>query len=119
MVKPLRNDFNIARVTLVLAFVVLYALSIALPNYAPAVCTAKPLIITIAKNGSDEMACLSGKIPCKTFTYPANSSLDANSTNVTMIITYPQQMPNQQITFGGGPRSRLYDSLSIASWTRT
>ena len=37
------------------------------------------------------MACLSGKIPCKTFTYPINSSPDINSTNVTMIITYPQQ----------------------------
>ena len=59
-----------------------------------AVCAAEPLIITIAKNRSDEMACLSRKIPCKTFTYPVNSSRDTNSltTNVTMIIIYPQQV---------------------------
>ena len=57
----------------------------------PAV-SSEPLVITITKDGIDEAACLSGpKVPCKTFDY-ASQYVDGNGGNVTIIITYPQQV---------------------------
>ena len=56
----------------------------------PAVISSEPLIVTIAKDGSDEQACLSGKIPCKTFDYARG--VDGKGGNVTLIITYPQEL---------------------------
>jgi hypothetical protein len=62
----------------------------ALPSCIPAV-GADPLIITVAKNGSDEPACLEGKIACNTFMYA--SKVNGNGNDVTMVITYPQILP--------------------------
>jgi hypothetical protein len=62
----------------------------ALPSCIPTV-GADPLIITVARDGSDEPACLEGKIACNTFEYAA-SNVNGNGSDVTMVITYPQKL---------------------------
>ena len=67
-----------------------------LPSCMPAVThVLEPLIITIAKDGSDVAACLSGKVPCKTFRYAVgedSSGVDGKGGDVIMIITYTQTL---------------------------
>ena len=47
-----------------------------------------PLIITVARDGIDKLACLEGKIACNTFGFAR--SVYGNGSDVTMVITYPQ-----------------------------
>jgi hypothetical protein len=88
------------RVTLV--FAAMSLLCGALSSWVPAV-GADPLIITVARNGSDYTACLEGKIACKTFDYAA--SVNGNGSDVTMIITYPQQMVGGEYSIGNYVRN--------------
>ena len=78
-----------------------------LPSCVPTVThVLEPLIITITKDGSDEAACLSGKVPCKTFRYAVgedSSGVDGNGGDVIMIITYTQTLnilTNNYFTIG-------------------
>ena len=53
---------------------------------------ADPLIITVARDGIDELVCLEGKIACNTFTFAhlVDGNCSDNIIDVTMVITYPQ-----------------------------
>jgi hypothetical protein len=76
------------RVTLAFAAMSLLSLC-ALPSCIPVVGADDPLIITVTRDGSDEPACLEGKIACNTFTYACQ--VYANGSDVTIVITYPQE----------------------------
>ena len=71
---------------------VLVALIYFLPNcmHMPAV-NSEPLVITIAKDGINEEACLSGKIPCRNFQY-VSYYFKGNNSDITLVITYPQEV---------------------------
>jgi hypothetical protein len=49
-------------------------------------------------HGSDEPACLAGKITCNTFKYACR--VDGNGSDVTMVITYPQEYYEEYIEIG-------------------
>lgn len=66
-----------------------------LPSCIP-VAGADPLIITVARDGSDEVACLKGQIACNTFQYAC--LVDGNGGDVTMVITYSQVLLYDQLT---------------------
>ena len=78
--------FKIATLALLTLVYLLY-------SCVPAAISSEPLIITVEKEGSDEKACLSGKIPCKTFDYACG--VNGNRGNITLIITYPQELKYQ------------------------
>jgi hypothetical protein len=80
------------KVTLVFVAMLLLC---ALPSCIPTV-GADPLIITVARDGSNELACLEGKIACNTFEYAC--LVDGNGSDVTMVITYPQELLYAQET---------------------
>ena len=73
-----------------MATLALVTLVCLLYSCVPAI-SSEPLIITITKDGTDEAACLSGKVPCKTFDY-AIQYVDGNGGDVTIIIAHPQQV---------------------------
>jgi hypothetical protein len=81
-------------VTLVFAAM---SLLCALPSCIPAV-GADPLIITVARDGSDEPVCLEGKIACNTFKYACR--VNGNGSDVTIVITYPQEYHEEYIEIG-------------------
>lgn len=77
--------------------VLLYMCS--LPSCTLAGEDSDPLIITVARDGSDELACLTGKIACNTFNYTC--LVNGNNGDVTMVITYPQELLyDQRIKIG-------------------
>ena len=80
------------KITLVFAATTLLC---ALPSCIPTV-GADPLIITVARDGSDELPCLAGKIACNTFEYAC--LVDGNGSDVTIVITYPQELLYAQNT---------------------
>ena len=80
------------KITLIFAATTLLC---ALPSCIPTV-GADPLIITVSRDGSDELSCLVGKIACNTFQYAC--LVDGNGSDVTMVITYPQELLYTQYT---------------------
>ena len=71
------------KVTPVLTAMLLHVLPSCIPTVG-----ADPLIITVARDGIDELACLEGKITCNTFAFAC--SVYGNGSDVTMVIAYPQ-----------------------------
>ena len=60
---------------------------------------SEPLVITISKDGDDKEVCLSGSIRCKTYGYVSWSLTRGYVSDVTLVITSPQEVSGPSKNF--------------------
>ena len=109
-VQPTPFTFELLQLTSKMLTPALSTLIYLLYCCLPADVSSKPLIIMVTMEGSDEKACLRGKIPCKTFEY-ACGSVNGKGGDVTWIITYPQELNH----LNGSEETVIYIGHNISS----